>query len=81
MLVWDDASGNLVISKGGTGKRAGSAIVEGQNAERVDAVFSATSASPAITCWARDRTRSKATSPRRRTGSTRNPPRSATGCG
>jgi prophage tail gpP-like protein len=45
MLVWDDANGNLVISKGGTGangiKRAGAAIVEGQNAERVDGLFSA----------------------------------------
>jgi prophage tail gpP-like protein len=41
MLLWDDANGDLVISKGGTGGRAGSAIVEGQNAERVSAVFAA----------------------------------------
>jgi prophage tail gpP-like protein len=41
MLIWDDANGNLVISMGGTGGRAGSAVVEGVNAERVDVVFAA----------------------------------------
>lgn len=41
MLVWDDENGNLVISKGGTFGRAGSAIVEGVNAEQVDIVLTA----------------------------------------
>jgi prophage tail gpP-like protein len=41
VLVWDDAQGNLVISKGGTGKRAGSGITEGVNAEMVEAVWAA----------------------------------------
>jgi prophage tail gpP-like protein len=41
MLIWDDANGNLVISKGGTGGRAGSGITEGINAERVEAVWAA----------------------------------------
>jgi prophage tail gpP-like protein len=36
-LVWDDADGNLVLSRGGTGGRAGSALVEGQNIEMGDA--------------------------------------------
>lgn len=40
MLVWDDEKGNLVISKVGT-KRAGSSVVEGLNAERVEVVFGA----------------------------------------
>jgi prophage tail gpP-like protein len=40
MLVWDNEKGELVIGKGGTAGRAGSAIVEGINAERVDVVFS-----------------------------------------
>jgi prophage tail gpP-like protein len=37
-LVWDDADGNLVLSNGGTGGRAGSALVEGQNIEFGDAM-------------------------------------------
>jgi prophage tail gpP-like protein len=41
MLIWDDAQGNLVISKGGTGGRAGSGITEGVNAEMVEAVWAA----------------------------------------
>jgi prophage tail gpP-like protein len=41
MLVWDNPKGELVISKGGTGDRAGSSIVEGQNAERVEANITA----------------------------------------
>src|SRR3984893_7733341 len=41
MLVWDNAAGELVISKGATGDRAGSSIVEGQNAERVEANITA----------------------------------------
>jgi prophage tail gpP-like protein len=36
MLLWDDEKGQLVISKGGTGGRAGSALVEGINAEHVE---------------------------------------------
>jgi prophage tail gpP-like protein len=38
MLIWDDAEGRLVLSKVGT-KRAGSAIVEGENAEIAGALF------------------------------------------
>lgn len=40
MLVWDNEKGELVISNVGT-KRAGSAVVEGVNAERVEVVFGA----------------------------------------
>lgn len=40
MLVWDNEKGELVISNVGT-KRAGSAVVEGLNAERVEVVFGA----------------------------------------
>jgi len=39
--VWDDENGKLVISKGATGGRAGSALVEGINAERVEANLTA----------------------------------------
>jgi prophage tail gpP-like protein len=41
MLVYDNPKGELVIRKGGTGGRAGSSIVEGQNAERVEANLTA----------------------------------------
>jgi prophage tail gpP-like protein len=57
MLVWDNAKGELVISKGATGGRAGSSIVEGQNAERVEANITADSVLPAMKCSAKDRAR------------------------
>jgi prophage tail gpP-like protein len=41
MLLWDDEKGRLVISKGATGGRAASAIIEGQNAEVVEANLTA----------------------------------------
>jgi prophage tail gpP-like protein len=41
MLLWDNEKGELVISKGGTGGRAGSGLVEGKNAEQVEANLTA----------------------------------------
>jgi prophage tail gpP-like protein len=38
LLIWDDPEGRLVLSKVGT-KRAGTALVEGQNAEIAGALF------------------------------------------
>lgn len=40
VLIWDDEQGRLVLSKVGT-KRAGSALVEGQNCEVAEAAFTA----------------------------------------
>lgn len=37
--VWDNANGDMVISRGGTNGRAGSALVEGQNIEAGDAGY------------------------------------------
>ncbi len=39
MIVWDDADGNLIISKGGTAGRAGSALVEGINVEAASGLY------------------------------------------
>jgi prophage tail gpP-like protein len=39
MLAWDDANGNLVISKAGTAGRAASSLVEGQNILAAEAMF------------------------------------------
>jgi prophage tail gpP-like protein len=71
MLLWDNANGDLVISKGGTGGRAGSAIVEVRMPSASRRCSRPISALRATSCSARVRIKFPATSARPPSSTTR----------